>query len=79
MNQIALDRKSLIKDNCMSEETFDRILVVWPSFLWFFFFLDHAHHIIPRHLQPAIRNDEKLNKLLDSVTIAQGGVPLLGN
>ena len=67
------------------------ILPIWVKklsigYLWsghhfydFFFFLDHAHHIIPRHLQPAIRNDEKLNKLLDSVTIAQGGVPLLGN
>ncbi|XP_032124535.1 histone H2A type 1-like [Sapajus apella] len=30
--------------------------------------------IIPRHLQLAIRNDEKLNKLLGKVTIAQGGV-----
>ncbi|VDL14211.1 unnamed protein product [Hymenolepis diminuta] len=30
--------------------------------------------IIPRHLQLAIRNDEELNKLLTSVTIAQGGV-----
>ena len=30
--------------------------------------------IIPRHLQLAIRNDEELNKLLDGVTIAQGGV-----
>ncbi|KAI9184205.1 histone H2A [Blastocladiella emersonii ATCC 22665] len=30
--------------------------------------------IIPRHLQLAIRNDEELNKLLASVTIAQGGV-----
>ncbi|EPY83106.1 Histone H2A.l (H2A/l)-like protein [Camelus ferus] len=31
-------------------------------------------HIIPRHLQLAIRNDEELNKLLGRVTIAQGGV-----
>nr|XP_039258006.1 late histone H2A.2.2-like [Styela clava] len=30
--------------------------------------------IIPRHLQLAVRNDEELNKLLDGVTIAQGGV-----
>merc|ERR1719147_129551 len=30
--------------------------------------------IIPRHLQLAIRNDEELNKLLDGVTLAQGGV-----
>jgi histone H2A len=30
--------------------------------------------IIPRHLQLAIRNDEELNKLLNDVTISQGGV-----
>ncbi|KAI0986358.1 hypothetical protein GJ496_008696 [Pomphorhynchus laevis] len=30
--------------------------------------------IIPRHLQLAVRNDEELNKLLNGVTIAQGGV-----
>lgn len=30
--------------------------------------------IIPRHIQLAIRNDEELNKLLGSVTIASGGV-----
>lgn len=30
--------------------------------------------IIPRHLQLAVRNDEELNRLLNSVTIAQGGV-----
>ena len=30
--------------------------------------------INPRHIQLAIRNDEELNKLLDKVTIAQGGV-----
>ncbi|PSN50929.1 hypothetical protein C0J52_08130 [Blattella germanica] len=30
--------------------------------------------IIPKHFQPAIRNDEVLNKLLSGVTIAQGGV-----
>ncbi|XP_043936804.1 late histone H2A.2.2 [Protopterus annectens] len=32
------------------------------------------NRIIPRHLQLAVRNDEELNKLLGSVTIAQGGV-----
>lgn len=31
--------------------------------------------IIPRHIQLAIRNDEELNKLLQDVTIAYGGVP----
>ena len=30
--------------------------------------------IIPRHLQLAIRNDEELNRLLQGVTISQGGV-----
>jgi len=30
--------------------------------------------IIPRHLQLAVRNDEELNRLLNCVTIAQGGV-----
>ncbi|RXN03030.1 histone H1-like protein [Labeo rohita] len=30
--------------------------------------------IIPRYLQLAVRNDEELNKLMGSVTIAQGGV-----
>lgn len=30
--------------------------------------------IIPRHLQLAVRNDEELNRLLNAVTIAQGGV-----
>jgi histone H2A len=30
--------------------------------------------ITPRHVQLAVRNDEELNKLLSSVTIAQGGV-----
>jgi histone H2A len=30
--------------------------------------------INPRHIQLAVRNDEELNKLLSSVTIASGGV-----
>ena len=30
--------------------------------------------IVPRHIQLAVRNDEELNKLLGSVTIASGGV-----
>ena len=30
--------------------------------------------IVPRHVQLAVRNDEELNKLLDGVTIASGGV-----
>ncbi|XP_026468200.1 histone H2A-beta, sperm-like [Ctenocephalides felis] len=30
--------------------------------------------VVPRHLQLAIRNDEELNKLLNGVTISQGGV-----
>ncbi|KAG9305376.1 hypothetical protein G9A89_011509 [Geosiphon pyriformis] len=30
--------------------------------------------IIPRHIQLAIRNDEELSKLLNHVTIAEGGV-----
>lgn len=30
--------------------------------------------VIPRHIQLAVRNDEELNKLLDGVTISQGGV-----
>lgn len=30
--------------------------------------------IIPRHIQLAVRNDEELNKLLEGVTIAGGGV-----
>ena len=30
--------------------------------------------LVPRHIQLAIRNDEELNKLLQSVTIASGGV-----
>ncbi|XP_067116389.1 H2A histone family member 1a like [Osmerus mordax] len=30
--------------------------------------------IVPRHVQLAVRNDEELNLLLGSVTIAEGGV-----
>jgi histone H2A len=30
--------------------------------------------IIPRHIQLAVRNDEELNKLLNNVSIASGGV-----
>ena len=30
--------------------------------------------IVPRHIQLAVRNDEELNKLLGSTTIAAGGV-----
>ncbi|KAK7401888.1 hypothetical protein VNO78_13732 [Psophocarpus tetragonolobus] len=30
--------------------------------------------IMPRHIQLAIRNDEELSKLLEDVTIANGGV-----
>jgi histone H2A len=30
--------------------------------------------IVPRHIQLAIRNDEELNRLLHSTTIAAGGV-----
>ncbi|NXS71861.1 H2A1 protein, partial [Pandion haliaetus] len=30
--------------------------------------------IVPRHIQLAVRNDDELNKLFSSVTIAQGGV-----
>ena len=30
--------------------------------------------IVPRHIQLAIRNDEELNKLLSTVTLASGGV-----
>ncbi|KAJ7933326.1 histone H2A [Mycena leptocephala] len=36
---------------------------------------DHKkHRIIPHHLQLAIRNDEELAKVLDSVVISEGGV-----
>uniref|UniRef100_A0A8C3KPS7 Histone H2A n=1 Tax=Calidris pygmaea TaxID=425635 RepID=A0A8C3KPS7_9CHAR len=30
--------------------------------------------ILPRHIQLAVRNDDELNKVFSSVTIAQGGV-----
>ena len=30
--------------------------------------------IVPRHIQLAVRNDEELNRLLGSTTIAAGGV-----
>ena len=32
------------------------------------------NRIVPRHIQLAVRNDEELNKLLQHVTIASGGV-----
>ncbi|KAL8173500.1 UNVERIFIED_CONTAM: Histone H2AX [Gekko kuhli] len=36
---------------------------------------DHRKaRIVPRHVQLAVRNDEELRRLLDRVTIAQGGV-----
>merc|ERR1712100_340858 len=36
--------------------------------------------IVPRHLQLAIRNDEELNRLMGSCTIAAGGVlPMIHN
>ena len=35
---------------------------------------NNKHRINPRHIQLAVRNDEELNKLLGSVTIASGGV-----
>ncbi|NWI33487.1 H2A1 protein, partial [Sula dactylatra] len=30
--------------------------------------------ILPRHIQLAVRNDDELNKLFSTVTVAQGGV-----
>ncbi|KAJ3104623.1 hypothetical protein HDU97_009014 [Phlyctochytrium planicorne] len=35
---------------------------------------NNKHRVVPRHIQLAIRNDEELNRLLESVTISQGGV-----
>lgn len=35
---------------------------------------NHKSRIAPRHIQLAIRNDEELSKLLQDITIAQGGV-----
>ena len=34
----------------------------------------HRTRIMPRHMQIAIRNDEELNKMLEKVVIANGGV-----
>ncbi|XP_058118671.1 histone H2A-beta, sperm-like [Anopheles coustani] len=35
---------------------------------------NHKSRLAPRHIQLAIRNDEELSKLLQDITIAQGGV-----
>jgi len=35
---------------------------------------NRRNRIIPRHIQLAVRNDDELNKLLDGVTISEGGV-----
>merc|ERR1712080_421606 len=35
---------------------------------------DNKRHRIPRHLLLAVKNDEELNKLMSSTTIAAGGV-----
>lgn len=34
----------------------------------------HTHRVGARHIQLAVRNDEELNRLLDRITIASGGV-----
>lgn len=35
---------------------------------------NHKMRILPRHIQLAVRNDEELSRLLNNVTISQGGV-----
>lgn len=35
---------------------------------------NRRNRITPRHVQLAVRNDEELNKLLEGVTISEGGV-----
>ncbi|XP_049295652.1 uncharacterized protein LOC125770285 [Anopheles funestus] len=35
---------------------------------------NHKSRLTPRHIQLAVRNDEELSKLLQEITISQGGV-----